>query len=389
MNKKMRELLDKINSKKASAKSFMEEDNKDIKKANDLLDEIDKLEEEYKAEERLYKLEKEQNGPSSEELDKLNKSKTINTFAKNVRALMTKTFTGNSESVDENGGYIVPEEIVTKVEKLREVEESLIDLVTVKKVKRPSGREPYKKKGEYTGFTAIGEGEKIPKTSTPKFGELKWEIKKYGGYIPVTNDLLKDSDEDIEAIIIEWLANESRVTRNNNILNIIKAKAQTDLKNLDGIKRAVTVTLGSAYRKNSLILTNDDGINYLDTLKDSTGRYLLSQDPKNTGDFVLKCGTVSLKVRTYSNETIQSNGTKVPFFIGDFKEAIKLFDREQLSLMASNTAVVGTGEDTLNAYEQDLTIIRGLDRLDVKKRDEDAFVNGYIDLASANQAIVG
>ena len=59
MNKKMRDLLEKINSKKVLAKSFMEEDNKDIKKANALLDEIDKLEEEYKAEERLYKLEKE------------------------------------------------------------------------------------------------------------------------------------------------------------------------------------------------------------------------------------------------------------------------------------------------------------------------------------------
>ena len=51
MNKKMRDLLEKINSKKALAKSFMEEDTKDIKKANALLDEIDTLEEEYKAEE--------------------------------------------------------------------------------------------------------------------------------------------------------------------------------------------------------------------------------------------------------------------------------------------------------------------------------------------------
>ena len=48
--------------------------------------------------------------------------------------------------------------------------------------------------------------------------------------------------------------------------------------------------------------------------------------------------------------------------------------------MASQTAVVGSGEDALNAFEEDLTLLRGIEREDVEMRDEEAFVNGYIEV---------
>jgi HK97 family phage major capsid protein len=60
----------------------------------------------------------------------------------------------------------------------------------------------------------------------------------------------------------------------------------------------------------------------------------------------------------------------IPFFIGDFKEAIKIFDREQLSIMTSNTASV-TG---FNAFEQDMTLFRAIERLDCVVQDTGAWV---------------
>ncbi len=42
--------------------------------------------------------------------------------------------------------------------------------------------------------------------------------------------------------------------------------------------------------------------------------------------------------------------------------------------MTSNIASIGT----LNAFEEDLTIYRAIEREDVKVRDEKAFVNGYL-----------
>ena len=63
---------------------------------------------------------------------------------------------------------------------------------------------------------------------------------------------------------------------------------------------------------------------------------------------------------------------------GDLKEGIKLFDRKTLQLKMSDTAVVGSGNDQLNAYEDDLTLIRALERLDVRVKDSAAFVNGRL-----------
>lgn len=385
MNKKMRDLLAKINQKRELAKGYMDGENKDVEKASALLAEIEELQKEYSVEEKIYNMEKEENEPTVEDEKEMksNKEESVTKkFANAVKSLIRKDFVGQSEGTLADGGYTVPEEITTKVEKLREVEESLIDLVSVKVVKTNKGQETYKTRGEYTGFSNVGEGGKLPRKGKLAFSRLTWEIAKYGGYMPVTNELLEDSDEDIEALMVEWLANESRVTRNNLVLTAIAKKAQTDLTDFNGIRKAVTVDLGSAFRATSVIVTNDDGLNYLDTLEDKNGRPLLNPDPTSPTKFTLRCGVVTVPVKAFSNETIPSDGTKVPFKIGDFKEGIRFYDRKLLSLMLSNTAVVGTGDEALNAYEEDLTIIRGIEREDIQVRDDKAFINGYIDLSA-------
>ena len=65
---------------------------------------------------------------------------------------------------------------------------------------------------------------------------------------------------------------------------------------------------------------------------------------------------------------------KIPFIIGDLKEGIYYFDRQQMNIAESNVAAIGD----LNAFEQDLTIYRAIEREDVEVRDADAFVYGYI-----------
>lgn len=52
----------------------------------------------------------------------------------------------------------------------------------------------------------------------------------------------------------------------------MKSKSATELANLDGIKKLINVTLGSAFKDTSKIVTNDDGLNWMDTLKDTNGR---------------------------------------------------------------------------------------------------------------------
>ena len=66
--------------------------------------------------------------------------------------------------------------------------------------------------------------------------------------------------------------------------------------------------------------------------------------------------------------------TKIPIIIGDLKEGIWYFDRAKTTIMTSNIASIGD----LNAFAEDLTIYRAIEREDVKIRDKEAFVNAYL-----------
>jgi HK97 family phage major capsid protein len=67
-------------------------------------------------------------------------------------------------------------------------------------------------------------------------------------------------------------------------------------------------------------------------------------------------------------------GDKAPIIIGDLKEACVMFDRQTLSIMASNTAG--------DAFLSDVTLFRAIEREQVKMRDEEAIVYGQITIGS-------
>lgn len=381
MNKKMRELLAKIESKQALAKGYTEGENKDLAKAKEILDEIDKLQEEYEVEKRLFENEKESAKLNEEDVAKVEKNiaekkedkeekNSVQKFAKQIRNIAK----GLNEGTPADGGYTVPEDISTMVEERREAKASLIDLVSVETVTTNKGSRTFKKRSQQKGFTKVGEGGKITSTSTPQFERMDYAISKYAGYLPITNELLEDTDANIVNIIVEWLGDESRVTRNKIILDLIKTQDEVELDGLDDIKKVLNVTLGSAFKSTSVIVTNDDGLQYLDTLKDNDGKYLLQPNPANPMEMRLSAGATTVPVRVIPNADLATTSNKIPFIIGDLKEGIRFFDRKQLTINTSNVAAIGE----LNAFEEDLTLFRGIEREDCKIRDEEAFVNGYI-----------
>ena len=277
------------------------------------------------------------------------------------------------EGSDSDGGYTVPEDIVTKIITLREAKESLLGEVRVVNVTTKNGRRTIKKRGQHQGFATVAEAAKFGKTATPQFTVLEYEIEKRGGYLPVTNELLADSDNNIAAIVEEWLADEARVTANNEILAVIQAKTAKDLKDLDGILTA-WVGLGSTFRATSKLITNDDGLLWLSTLKDGNGRYLLTPNPADSQQLRLCVGPHVLPVKTYDNGTIPTKDGKIPMILGDLKEGVVYWDRQVFSVKVSDTAVVGD----FNAFEQDMTIWRGSLRDDCTQWDDAAFINGYV-----------
>lgn len=398
MNEKMKNLKAKMAALLAAAKGYMEGEEKDIEKANAKMAEYNTAKAEYEAEKMIYEAEKEdaatksaeQKADTEQKSSDNAKADVIKQFADAARAGFPKSMSadkGMSEGTAADGGYTVPEDIVTRIEHLRDAKYSLRQDVRVTKVKTKSGRRTFKQRAQQTGFSKVSEAGKIPEKATPKYAVLNYDIEKYAGYFPVTDELLDDSDANIVDELTTWIADEARVTDNKQILAEIGATwtSLVNLKDLDGIKNALNVTLGQAFKNTSVIYTNDNGLQYLDTLKDGTGNYILQPDPTAPMNMRLRAGGNVVPVRVIPtadlpNGTGAASGkTRVPFIIGDMKEAVVLFDRRQLTIKSSDVAATSD----INAFEQDMTLWRAIERFDVVARDTAALVNGYIDVTNA------
>lgn len=379
MNKKMRELMAQIQAKTAEAKSFMDGENKDVNKASEIMDQVDALKAEFEAEKRIYEMDKEINTPDEKEIEEKAKADKaldeVAKFAKAVRGFIKK---GLVEGVDEDGGYTVPEDVSTRVEHYKDVDYALEADIDVVPVTTNKGSRTYQKKGSVDTFVDIDEnGEITNEIEAPKFERLPYVIQDRAGFMPVSNDLVNDSDANIMEVIAEWLGKADVATTNSKVLAKVAEKEQTDLKNLDGIKKALNVTLGQAYKNGAKIYTNDDGLQYLDTLKDQNGRDLLNPDPTNPATLQLRCGTTVLPVKVLPNKVFASTGTKVPFVIGNLFDYVRKYNRNRMSIKASDVASIGG----FNAFAQNMTVLRAIVRDDYRVKDVDSIVNGYIDTA--------
>lgn len=374
MPKELRELLDKINAKKAEVKNFVAENK--IEEAKSSKEELKNLQDKFDVLYDLYEEQKENNEEGikdkAKEKTKENSVKEFANAARNGFRVSNKMSVGSKL----DGGYTVPEDILTSINTYRESKKSLKDLVTVEKVTTNKGSRTFKKRAQQTGFAKVGEGGKIQKNATPQFERLDYEIDKYAGYFPVTNELLEDSDENIVNTLVQWIGDESRVTANKLILEVIKTKGETQLAGLDDIKKALNVTLGSAFKSTSKVITNDDGLHYLDTLKDADDKYILQPDPVTPMEMWLCAGATKVPVEVIPNADMPTSENKIPMIIGDLKEGIVFWDRQLMNIKMSDIASIGD----LNAFEEDLTLFRAIEREDVTKKDDKAFVNGYIDV---------
>ena len=383
MNKRMREILAKIQEKTAEAKGFMVEgEGKDVAKATAIMDEVETLKSEYETEKRIYEAEKadgfesadSHSGSGEVESKELTADEIV---AKEVRSIMTRVADKDlQESVDADGGYTVPEDILTRVEQWPEVRYSFLDDISVENVSTNKGARTYQKKADTEAFIDLDENGAITKKITaPQFERVTYAIQDRAGFMPVSNDLIHDSDANIVALVTEWLARANIATANEKIMAIIADKDQVAFDGIAGIKHCVNVTLGQAYKAGAKIITNDDGLNYLDTLVDLNGRPLLNPDPTDSAKLALRCGTVVVPVKVVPNKALPTQGTQIPFIVGDLKAGIRKYNRQSMSLKASDVAVIGD----FNAFAMNMTLIRAILRDDYKALDNDAYVYGYID----------
>ena len=379
MNKKLLELLDSINEKKTLVKNLVDEGK--IEEAKTAKAELKEMQDKFDILKDMDDTEPAPKNPTQKKpaVEDDAVKKFLNAARCGFKNIMTST-----EKRD--GGYTVPEDLDYEIRQFKDASFNLDSLVTIESVSKPSGSRVFQKKGHSAGFAEVSENGKIQATDQPEFIPMSYKIKKYAGYMPVTNELLDDSDAAIRSVITKWLGDGSRVTRNKLILKALAdgktaesavAPTYTVIKNINDITRAINVTLGAAYKNGAKIITNDNGLQILCELKDGNGRPMLNPNPADPMKMQLAAGPIVIPVEVLPTSDFPNVTDKgksyAPFVIGDLKEAVTLFDRKLRTITASDTASV-TG---YNAYEQDGVLFKAIERECVEVKDSDAYVYGY------------
>ena len=229
LNKKMRQLKEQMNQKTAQAKAFLADgEGKDVEKATALLGEVDELQKEYSAEEKLFKLEQTAAEEKSEkQFENKKEANSVEKFADTIRGMVRKdgTVTPMTEGVNASGGYTVPEDIRTEIEHFKENDFSFESYISKENVATNKGRRTYESKTNVTPFVEFAEVEEVPESDKPTYIPVNYEITDKGGFIPLTKDLINDSStNDIEKTIIKYAKVDPRIVYLKNDKNLKLSK---------------------------------------------------------------------------------------------------------------------------------------------------------------------
>lgn len=279
-------------------------------------------------------------------------------------------------------GVTIPEDIKTDIIELRRASDNLEQYVNVEGVTTNTGSRNIEVDAESTPFDNVDEAKDFPEMDEPKFKQVNYKIKKKGGILKITAELLEDTAANIMAYINKWIAKKTKATRNFMILKVMDAMTngkEVYIENLDGLKDIFNEELDPAIAEAAIVITNQSGFNYLDKLKDKDGKYILQVDPtmKTKGKMlfgeypIIKLSKKTLKSKAIMNSDGHTiDGYKHPVYCGDLKSAITLFDRGVLTIDMNDK---GAG-----MWDKDLTGIKVRDRFDVQAVDTDALIKGEI-----------
>lgn len=287
------------------------------------------------------------------------------------RAVMNEGGT-NPAIPDGDSSLIVPQDIQTRINEIRRALNDLSRVVRVENVTSLSGTRVLEKDEDMVPFALVEEYGALGETDNPKFVPVSYAVKKRAGFLPLTNDLLKDSDQNLIAYVTRWIGKKSVVTRNKLIVDLLKGLTAKAIADLKALKKVLNVDLDPAISATATIMTNQDGFNWLDTQVDANGRFLLQDDITRPGGKML----YGRPVEVVSNRQVASvSGTpnKAPIWIGNLQEAVVLFSREFYELASSKE-----GGD---AWRRDTTEMRTIIRDDIKSWDSGAVVYGQLSLS--------
>jgi HK97 family phage major capsid protein len=265
-----------------------------------------------------------------------------------------------------NAGLTIPQDIQTAIHTLVRQYATLQNLVNVESVGTSTGSRVYEKWVDIKPLADLDdETATIGNNDDPQLTIIKYTIHRYAGITTITNTLLKDTVENIMGWLSTWISHKVAVTRNQKILAVLDtATKKPTLTKFDDIKDMTLTGLDPAILATSSFVTNQSGFAVLAKVKNAMGDYLIQRDVTQPERYLIEGKTVTVVADRWLPDVSGSH----PLYFGDFKQAITLFDRENMSLLTTN---VGGG-----GFETDTTKIRVIDRFDTEVVDGEAYMVG-------------
>ncbi|WP_278930912.1 phage major capsid protein [Limosilactobacillus oris] len=347
---KLKELLAKKDGKRAVINEKTQEMRKllsneeatedDLKKAKALRSDIDKAEDELRSLEddiKLYRAAekgtpapggghgKEKRGSETEEEEK----RAFNAY------LHKETRDGVSGITSPDVAPTIPESILYNPENEVKSVTDLSKLVTQFQATTASGKYPVLKRATER-MNSVAELAKNPALAKPEFEEVDWKVETYRGAIPLSQESIDDSAIDLTSLVANN-ANEQKInTTNFAIAAVLKSFTAKTVagESVDDIKHILNVDLDPAYNKS--IIASQSFYQYLDTLKDKNGQYLLHEAISEGSPRTL----LGVPVVVVEDELFGAAG-EAHAFIGDLGRAVLYANRKDIQVRWIDNEVYG------------------------------------------------
>lgn len=373
-----KEKINELLAKKDSKRSFITEKtqelrdllsnedatDEDLKKAKALRSEIDNAKEEKRQIEDDIKLYRaaEEGTPSPEDGHHEKKNQNNDEEVRSFNAFLhQETRDGVSGITSPDVAPTIPESILYNPENEVKSVTDLSKLVSQFQATTASGKYPVLKRATER-LNSVEELAKNPDLAKPEFEEVDWKVATYRGAIPLSQESIDDSAIDLTSLVARN-ANEQKInTTNYAIATVLKAFTAKTVagESVDDIKHILNVDLDPAYNKT--IVASQSFYQYLDTLKDKNGQYLLHEAITDGSPRTL----LGVPVTVVEDELFGAAG-EAHAFIGDLSRGVLFANRKDIQVRWVDNDIYGQ-------YLQAVT------RFDVKQADKNA---GYFVTYSA------
>ena len=264
---------------------------------------------------------------------------------------------------------------------------TLIDKLNIRRVPLIHGNLSIPRMDTTSAVSWVGEITSGGKTQ-PTFGEVNMRAKKLKAITPISNTLINESGVNLEGWIAEDLMRKTRIALDDAMLNGTGSQYQplglannAAVQTTGGTSTALGITTpndmvallqqANVRLENVHWLLNPIGESWLRNKAFASGPFAWSDEMARTG----KLRGFDFHASSTVGYNANGGSPYADFWLGDFAEMMFGVARD-ITIEISREGSFSDGGNIINAFDQDLTLIRLITECDFACRQPNAFVHG-------------